>query len=254
MNQRNKPRKEKAIVYGIHPVIEAMEADQSLEKIMIRHGNNHGKIRDIKTMAKVRKIPVQQVPEEKLRRLCRDENHQGVIAQYSAVPYQSLESVILSVQEKGETPLFVLLDGVTDVRNFGAIARSAECMGAHALIVPASGSAPLNADALKTSAGALNHIPVCREGHLVDSLLLLQAYDIRTVGCTEKTSTLIFGEDLTGPLCLVMGDEERGISSSLLKRVDALVALPMLGKIGSLNVSVAAGMALIEVVRQRRIG
>lgn len=246
MGKRDKP-----IVYGIHPVIEAIEADQSLEKIYIRHGHNHPKIRDIQAMARVRKIPVQQVPEEKLRRLSREERHQGIVAQYAAVAYQSLETIILEVEKRSEIPLFVLLDGVTDVRNFGAIARTAECMGVHALIVPASGSAPLNADALKTSAGALNHLPVCREGHLVDSLLMLQAYGIRTVGCTEKTAHSIFEEDLTGPLCLVMGSENKGISSSLLKRVDALVALPMQGNISSLNVSVAAGMAMIEVIRQR---
>ncbi|MCL4136772.1 UNVERIFIED_CONTAM: hypothetical protein GTU68_057615 [Idotea baltica] len=191
------------------------------------------------------------VPEVRLEKLAPNANHQGVIGILSAITYQPLEEVILSVIGKGEIPFFMALDGVTDVRNFGAIARTAECMGAHALIIPAHGSAAVNADAVKTSAGALHHLPVCREAHLVDSLMLLQAYDIKSVACTEKASDTIHQVDLKTPSCLIMGSEEKGISSSILKRADHLVRIPMYGKVGSLNVSVAAGMIMAEAVRQR---
>ena len=232
-----------------------MTAGSSLDKIFVRQGNDHTRIREIRDQAQKLGVPVQYVPEEKLQRLVRDREarHQGIVALMSAVPYQALEPVILKLEEAGKVPLIVMLDGVTDVRNFGAIARTAECMGAHALVVPASGSASLNADAIKTSAGALHHLPVCREHNLVDCILLMQAYHIRSVACTEKASENIFGQDFSQPTCLIFGSEERGISDTLLRRTDALAAIPLQGEVASLNVSVAAGMVLLEASRQRGV-
>ncbi|MEM7654535.1 MAG: 23S rRNA (guanosine(2251)-2'-O)-methyltransferase RlmB [Bacteroidota bacterium] len=243
-----------SLIYGVHPVVEALASGSSLDKIFIRRGNEHGRIGEVRKLAKEKGIPVQFVPEEKLRRLVKDPEarHQGIVAQVSNIPYQELETVILGLEEQAQVPLFVLLDGVTDVRNFGAIARTAECMGAQAIIVPATGSAPMNGDAVKTSAGALYHLPVCRVDHLVDAILLLQAYGIRSVACTERAAGLVFEEDLTQPTCLLLGSEEKGISDSLLKRCEAQAKVPLQGKVASLNVSVAAGMVLLEAMRQRK--
>ena len=243
------PRKN--VIYGVHPVIEAMQAGRSLDKIMIRKGVNKDRIQDLLSMSRDHKVPVQSVPEATINRICPNVNHQGIVAFFAEVAYQPLEEIIIAINERGETPLLVLLDGITDVRNFGAIARSAECMGAHAIVVPMSGTAPTNADAVKVSAGALHHIPVCREGNLVDSILMLQAYGIRTIACTEKAESTIFEEDLTEPVCLIMGSEEKGISNQILRRADQLSKIPMIGKVSSLNVSVAAGMILSEARRQR---
>jgi 23S rRNA (guanosine2251-2'-O)-methyltransferase len=238
-------------IFGVHPVIEALEAGQPMEKILVRKGKEHARIQDIRRVAREEGIPIQEVPDEKLDRLSRQGNHQGVVALASPVAYQDLEAVVLGLQEQGAVPLLLLLDGVTDVRNFGAIARTAEAMGAQALIVPSRGSAALNEDAIRTSAGALSHLPVCRVGHPVDAVLLLQAYGIRSVGCTEKTERSLLDLELTGPLCLVLGSEEKGIQNQLIRRVEAVGRIPMTGRVESLNVSVAAGMALMEIARQR---
>lgn len=244
--------KQDRILYGVHPVLEALEAGTSIEKIFIRQGKEHERIKDIRRLAKDIGVPTQEVPDEKLDRLTRQGNHQGVVAEVTPVAYQDLETVILDLQEQEDIiPLLILLDGVTDVRNFGAIARTAECMGAHAIVVPARGSASLNGDAIRTSAGALNHLPVCRVDHTVDAVMLLQAYGIPTMACTEKVGEPLFTLDLSGPLCLALGAEDKGISRQLLRRVDLLGTIPMTGKVESLNVSVAAGMALMEILRQR---
>lgn len=243
--------KQEQRIFGVHPVLEALQAGQTMEKILVRKGKQHERIKDIRRIAREEGIPVQEVPDEKLDRLAKQGNHQGVVALAAAADYQELEPLLLQLQESGETPLLLMLDSVTDVRNFGAIARTAEAMGAHALIVPAKGSAALNADAVRTSAGALSHLPVCRFDHLVDAVMLLQAYEVRTVGITEKTTQSLFDLELNGPLCLVMGSEERGIHNQLIRRLDALGGIPMRGQVESLNVSVAAGMALMEIVRQR---
>ncbi len=241
----------KNITYGLHPVIEALEADQSIDKIFVRKDSTHGRLQEMRRLANAKGVQVQHVPDVKIQRLAGDANHQGVVAVMAAIEYVSLEPIILELQEKGETPFFVMLDGVTDVRNFGAIARTAECMGAHAIIIPVHGSAAANADAVKVSAGALHHLPVCRENNLVDSLMLMQAYGIKSLGCTEKASDTIFEQDFTEPICIVMGSEENGISKSMLKRLDILAKIPMTGNVSSLNVSVAAGMVIAEAVRQR---
>lgn len=247
MNEKQKPN----IIYGVHPVMEGLSQDMEIEKIFLRQGLSPERASQIRSAAKKQEVPVQVVPEEKLRRLVGRVNHQGVVALQALITYHELEPLILSIQEKGEVPLLIMLDGVTDVRNFGAIARTAECMGAHGIIVPRQGSAPVNGDAIKTSAGALEYLPICREKNLVDSLMMLQAYEIQTVASTEKAADTFYQMDLLKPTCIVMGAEDKGISSQLLKRVDLLAQIPMQGKIESLNVSVAAGMMLAEASRQR---
>ncbi len=240
-------------IFGVHPVLEAMQAGQSMEKILVRKGKQHERIKDIRRIAREQSIPVQEVPDEKLDRMSKQGNHQGVVALVAAEEYQELEPILLKLQEEGTEPLLVMLDSVTDVRNFGAIARTVEALGGHALIVPSKGSAALNADAVRTSAGALSHLPVCRVDHLVDAVIMMQSYGIKTVGSTEKTSQLLHEMDLKGPICLVMGSEEKGIHNQLIRRLDELGSLPMRGQVESLNVSVAAGMALMEIVRQRGV-
>jgi 23S rRNA (guanosine2251-2'-O)-methyltransferase len=244
--------KQDRYLYGVHPVMEALEAGTSIEKIFIRQGKEHERIKDIRKMAKEIGVPTQEVPDEKLDRITRQGNHQGVVAEVTPVAYQDLEQVLLALQAAEQVPLLVLLDGVTDVRNFGAIARTAECMGAHAIVVPARGSAALNGDAVRTSAGALNYLPVCRVEHTVDGVMLMQAYGVPAIACTEQVGEPLFDLDLSGPLCLVLGAEDKGISRQLLRRVDLLGTIPMTGQVGSLNVSVAAGMALMEITRQRK--
>lgn len=241
------------IIFGLHPVLEAIASrPEEIDKIFVRQGLSGDKMAIIKRAAGAQKLPVSAVPDAKLKKLAGQMTpHQGIVALLSAIAYQPLESVILATQEKGETPLFILLDGVTDVRNFGAIARTTECMGGHGIIIPAQGSAQVNATAVQTSAGALNHLPVCREVNLVDSILMLQAYEIKTFAMTEKAELGLYEAELTGPACLVMGSEDRGISSSVLKRVDHHIKIPMHGKIGALNVSVSTGIGLAEVARQR---
>ncbi len=239
------------LIYGVHPIIEAMEAGQAVDKIFLRQGSTHGRLQELEQMARKTGVPVQVVPDAKIQRLAGDANHQGVVAILASIEYQELEAILLDLQERGEVPLLVMLDGVTDVRNFGAIARTAECMGAHAIIIPIQGSAGANADAIKVSAGALHHLPVCREKLLLDSLLMLQSYGVRTIGCTEKARETIYEQDLTEGICIIMGSEEKGLSTSILKRADVLAKIPLKGQVESLNVSVAAGMVLSEVARQR---
>jgi 23S rRNA (guanosine2251-2'-O)-methyltransferase len=241
---------DKDLVCGIWPVIEALKAGKNVEKLLIRREAGGDGIREIRQMALDRQIPWQPVPAEKLDRLTRTE-HQGVIAFLSQVDEQDLDEVITMAYERGDTPLIVALDSVTDVRNMGAIARSAECFGAHALLVPKMGTARLGPDAVKSSAGALVRNPVCRVTRLTDGLKRARDHGARIVACTEKGTTLLDAADLTGPLVLVMGSEDEGISDAVLRLADDLVRIPMAGQIGSLNVSVATGIALHAVLRQR---
>jgi 23S rRNA (guanosine2251-2'-O)-methyltransferase len=241
---------DKDLVCGIWPVIEALKAGKNVEKLLIRREAGGDGIREIRQMALDRQIPWQPVPAEKLDRLTRTE-HQGVIAFLSQVDEQDLDEVITMAYERGDTPLIVALDSVTDVRNMGAIARSAECFGAHALLVPKMGTARLGPDAVKSSAGALVRNPVCRVTRLTDGLKRARDHGARIVACTEKGTTLLDDADLTGPLVLVMGSEDEGISDAVLRLADDLVRIPMAGQIGSLNVSVATGIALHAVLRQR---
>ncbi|MBT4868655.1 MAG: 23S rRNA (guanosine(2251)-2'-O)-methyltransferase RlmB, partial [Polaribacter sp.] len=196
-------------------------------------------------------LTTSMVPVEKLDRLSKNSNHQGAVAQISPVEFHDLETLIEQTVASGATPLFLLLDQLSDVRNFGAIIRTAECTGVHAIIIQKNGSAPVNAETIKTSAGAAFKIPICKVDHIKDALFLLQASDIKTVAATEKTEDVVYDIELNQPIAIVMGSEHRGINPSILKMVDYKAKLPLLGEIASLNVSVACGALLYETVRQR---
>lgn len=230
--------------------MEALEAGKQLDKIMIQKGLKSQTFQELWPLIKEHDVPFQYVPPEKLNRITR-KNHQGVVAFAAAVSFQNLPEIITRCYERGEDPLILMLDRVTDVRNFGAISRTAECLGVHAIVVPTRNSAPVNFDALKTSAGALNHIPVAREKNLKETIDYLKQSGIRVAGCSEKAEVNSYEADLKGPLCIIMGSEENGISPEYLKLCDLKVKLPMMGKISSLNVSVATGAVLYEVARQR---
>lgn len=237
------------LVFGIRPVVEAIEAGKQIEKLYIRKGAEGQLMTELRDLCLRHRIRTQEVPVEKLNRLTRG-NHQGVVAQISPIGYVELNDILERVPED-ETPLIVLFDGVTDVRNFGAIARSAECAGAHGLIVPLKNAAPVNSEAIRSSAGALTAIPVCRVGSIRNTLKALQAEGYQVVGATEKSRKLLYDADLRKPTALVMGAEDTGISKEVLKLCDEQLAIPMIGKIESLNVSAAAAVLLFEIVRQR---
>ncbi len=242
------------IIFGVHPVLEALETHTPIEKIFFRkEGMPHARLNDIKNIALERNIPFQFVPEVKIEQLSgQGVVHQGIVAMISPISYHELEPMILHVQKQAEPPLFLMLDSITDVRNFGAIARTAECMGVHGIIIPTKGSASINGMAVKISAGALHHIPVIRIPNLVDGILMFQAYGIHSVAASERGSTSLFDCDFVRPTCIVMGSEEKGISNTILKRVDEIVNIPLEGGVSALNVSVATGMFLLETVRQRK--
>lgn len=237
------------LVFGIRPVVEAIEAGKQIEKLYIRKGAEGQLMTELRDLCLRHRVRVQEVPVEKLNRLVRG-NHQGVVAQIAAIAYVQLDDILERVPDD-ETPLVVVFDGVTDVRNFGAIARSAECAGAHGLIAPLKNSAPVNAEAIRASAGALTTIPVCRVGSIRNTLKTLQAEGFQVVAATEKSRKLLYDADLRRPTALVMGAEETGISKEVLKLCDERLAIPLIGRIESLNVSAAAAVMLFEVVRQR---
>ena len=237
------------LIFGIRPVVEAIEAGREIEKLYIRKGAEGQLMTELRDLCLRHRVRVQEVPVEKLNRLVRG-NHQGVVAQIAAIAYVQLDDILERVPDD-ETPLVVVFDGVTDVRNFGAIARSAECAGAHGLIAPLKNSAPVNAEAIRASAGALTTIPVCRVGSIRNTLKTLQAEGFQVVAATEKSRKLLYDADLRRPTALVMGAEETGISKEVLKLCDERLAIPLIGRIESLNVSAAAAVMVIEVVRQR---
>lgn len=239
------------MIYGTRAVIEAIAAGKNVEKVMIQSGLANDLVKELIAIAKNNNVPISYVPAEKLKRLS-SKNHQGVISLLSAVSFSSVDDLIYKAYNEGREPFFLILDRITDVRNFGAIVRTAECAGVDGIIIPDKGNAPITSDAMKTSAGALNHLPVCRERDLKKTLQLLHDNGIRVVACTEKTDREIYELNLTGPLAIIMGSEEDGISDNLLRNADELAKIPLKGKIGSLNVSVAAGIALYEVVRQKK--
>lgn len=244
--------KQNKLIFGTHSLLEALDAGREIDKIFIRRGLRTDETQRITALARERIIPVQMVPEEKLNRLTM-RNHQGVVAFLAEIEYTHLEQLIPQIYEEGRAPFFVLLDGVTDVRNFGAIARTAECAGADAIIIPERGSVSVTGDAVKTSAGALLRIPVCRVSSIPNAIRTLQSNGIKVVAASEKASTLYTAEPLTKPLGLVMGSEEDGISDEALRLSDTIVRIPQAGAIGSLNVSVAAGILLYEVARQEAL-
>lgn len=239
-----------SIIYGTHAVKEALDAGKELIKIQVMKGIFNPALDELLKAARGAQVPVQTVPKEKFFNL-KDKNHQGVMAFASPITYHSLEQIVPALFEQGETPFILILDSIKDVRNLGAIARTALCAGVHALVVPLTDAAPVNEDAVKTSAGALHKLPVCREKHLKTTLEYLNQSGFSTVACTEKGKDSISQTDLTGPLAIVMGNEETGISPELLKKCSALAQIPMNMGVSSLNVSVAAGIILYEALMQR---
>jgi len=230
--------------------MEALEANQPFEKIYLRKGMQGEAFRELFSLLRARQVPYQFVPQEKLNRISSG-NHQGVIALLSLLEYQRVENILPTLYEQGEVPFFVVLDRVTDVRNLGAIARTAEAAGCHALILPARNSALVNADAVKTSSGALMHLPVCREESLLQTIRYLKESGVSILAATEKGPVFFDQPEMTGPVALVLGSEEKGITKEILRLADHHISIPMYGKVDSLNVSVAAGILIYEVVRQR---
>lgn len=247
------PKTSQDFIFGTRAVIEAVLAGKDIDKILIRKNLESSLSAELYEALKGQRIPVQRVPVEKLNRVTT-KNHQGVVAFLSPITYQRLEDLIPSIYEAGETPFFVLLDGITDVRNLGAIARTCDATGVHALVVPATHTAAINADAVKTSAGALNTLPVCRENTLREAMMLLKNSGVKLVATSEKGALDYTKADYSGPIALVMGAEDTGVAPEHLKLCDQLVSLPMLGRIASLNVSVAAGVLLYESIKQRTHG
>lgn len=238
------------MIFGIRAVIEAIKGGRDFEKVMIRYDMKGDLAMELRDLLKTTSIPVLKMPADKLDKITK-KNHQGAIGFASEVVYQDIEAILPMLYEEGKTPFIVVLDGVTDVRNFGAIARSAECAGADAIIVPAKGSAAINADAMKTAAGALDNIPVCRTNNLRETLKFLKNSGLTLFAATEKANDFYYKNDFTVPLAIVMGSEDVGIASHNLEICNAAVKIPMLGNIESLNVSVATGIFLFEVVKQR---
>lgn len=249
-SQYTKQRPEKEMIFGIRAVIEAIQAGKDIEKVLIRRDLGGELAKELFDCLKGTTIPVQRVPIEKLNRTTQ-KNHQGVIGYISPITFQRISDLIPTIYENGKSPLLVILDGVTDVRNFGAIARTCECAGVDALIIPNKGGAAINADAIKTSAGALHSLPVCREDDLETTLTLLKDSGIQVVAATEKSQDAYTAIDMTEPIAILMGAEDVGVSPELLALCTHKVRIPMIGKIASLNVSVAAGIMIYEAIRQR---
>lgn len=237
-------------LFGLRPIIEAIHSGKEMDKVLIKKGLSGDLYHELMGLIRTDGIPYQIVPYEKLNRITR-KNHQGVVAYLSLISYSPVDEIIQRVFESGESPLVLILDGITDVRNFGAIARSAEVAGVHALVIPEKGGAQINADAVKTSAGALMNIPVCRVRKLDSTTKDLQSFGLKIVGASEKGEKLYHEADLSGPLAIVMGSEDKGISVEVMKYCDPLVKIPQAGKINSLNVSAASAVLVFEAVKQR---
>ena len=237
-------------IFGIRAVMEAIEAGKDIDKVLIKKDLQGELVGELFDLIHKYKIVTQRVPIERINKITR-KIHQGVIAILSAVTYHSLENLVPQVYEEGMLPFIVVLDGITDVRNFGAISRTCECVGANAIVIPERGSVTVNADAIKTSAGALHYLPVCREKNVVSAVRFLKDNGYQIVAASEKAQISYTEADYTGPVAIVMGAEDIGISPEVLRLCDTMVSIPQFGNIGSLNVSVAAGVMMYEVVRQR---
>ncbi|HET8838792.1 MAG TPA: 23S rRNA (guanosine(2251)-2'-O)-methyltransferase RlmB [Flavobacteriaceae bacterium] len=247
----NKTQKTPSKIFGVHAVAEAIESGQSIDKVFFQAGLRGDSIKNLERKLKENQVPISYVPIEKLERLAKQENHQGVVASISPVGFSNMEVVIPAIMEEIENPLFLLLDEISDVRNLGAIVRTAECTGVHAIILPKQGGAAINNETVKTSAGAIFNIPICKVAHLKDALFFLQSYEVQLIAATEKSAQNVYEVNFRKPTAIIMGSEGKGVSPSILKMVDQKAKLPILGKIESLNVSVACGAFLYEAVRQR---
>ena len=241
---------EKNYIFGIRAIIEAVNAGKTIDKLFIQKGLHNDLFAELWKLVRLKRINYKHVPLEKINRLTR-KNHQGVFAFISPIDFHNIKDVVPSLYEQGKNPLILVLDRITDVRNFGAIARTAECAGVDAIIIPEQNAAAINADAIKTSAGALHKITVCRTWNLKLAIQFMKESGIQLVGCTEKTQDMMYKPDYTPPTAIIMGSEEDGVSPEFLKMCDARAKIPLAGKIASLNVSVATGVILYEVIRQR---
>ncbi len=244
MEERNE------MIFGVRAVIEAVEAGKEIDKILVKKDIQSDLSRELFGALKGKNIPVQRVPVERINRITR-KNHQGVVAFVSAITYQKIENIVPGLFEEGKCPLFVMLDGLTDVRNFGAIARTCDCAGVDAIVIPSKNSVSVNADAVKTSAGALLTLPVCKEANLLDAIKFLKDSGFKIVAATEKGDYDYSKADFKDPVCIIMGAEDTGIPYEHLALCDEWVKIPMFGHIESLNVSVAAGILIFEARKQR---
>ncbi len=238
-------------LFGIRPLTEYLEGDGKPERVLIQQGLVGSNFQKLFAMIRDRKVPFQMVPPERLKKF-QKHNHQGIVAFMPAISYHSVEQIIPKILDAGEVPLLVILDGITDVRNMGAVARSAECAGAHALVLSEKGNAPINADAIKASAGALTRLAVCKEHSVLHAIGFLKECGIKILVCDDRGKHSIYDADLARPLGIVMGSEDRGASNAAKKMSDGMIRIPMKGKIASLNVSVATGIVLFEAIRQRQ--
>ena len=241
---------EKNYIFGIRAIIEAVEAGKTIDKLFIQKGLHNDLFAELWKLVREKRINYKHVPLEKINRLTR-KNHQGVFAFISPIDFHNIEDVIPKLYEEGKNPLVLVLDRITDVRNFGAIARTAECAGVDAILIPEQNAAAINADAIKTSAGALHKVTVCRTWNLKLALQFMKESGIQLIGCTEKTQDDMYKPNYTTPTAIIIGSEEDGVSPEFLKMCDARAKIPMNGKIASLNVSVATGVILYEAIRQR---
>jgi 23S rRNA (guanosine2251-2'-O)-methyltransferase len=249
-NSNSAKRESNQMVFGIRAVIEAIKAGKEIEALYIQRGLSGGLVMELKALLQEYNLSAQQVPVEKLDRITT-KNHQGVIGVISPIIYQKIEDIIPQVFEAGRVPLVLVLDSITDVRNMGAIARTAECAGVDAIVIPSKGSAQITPDAIKTSAGALFTIPVCRHDNLVQTVKFLQESGLQVVCCTEKTNDTIYQVDYTPPTVIIMGSEDDGIRNELIRNAEHLAKIPMFGEIASLNVSVSTAVIVYEAIRQR---
>ena len=238
------------MIFGVRAVIEALDAGKEIDKILIKRDMQSDLSRELFAALRGRMIPVQRVPVERIDRITR-KNHQGVVAFVSPITYQLTEDIVPFLFEQGKSPLLLMLDGITDVRNFGAIARTCECAGVDAIIIPAKNSVTVNADAVKTSAGALMTLPVCKEQSLTATIKFLKDSGFRILAATEKGDYDYSKANYTDPTCIIMGAEDTGVPYEHLKYCDEWIRIPLMGKIESLNVSVAAGILIYEAVKQR---
>lgn len=237
-------------IFGIRAIIEAINAGETIDKVFLQKGLKGELFTELESLLRKNDVNCSYVPIEKLNRLTRS-NHQGAVAQISPIEFHDMEQLVLKVIESGKTPLFLLLDQISDVRNFGAIIRTAECTGVSGIIIQKKGGAPVNGDTIKTSAGAVFKVPICKVDHIKDAVFYMQASGIKVIAATEKTENTLYDVSFKEPCAIIMGSEDRGINPSILKVVDDKAKLPLLGDIESLNVSVACGAFLYEAVRQR---